>query len=204
MGDLAISLFLAIILIVVLGTIEVARSSGATVRAYLGWWWLAYIFVLGIGNTATTIAASVMVKNANLPGPVWFWSPFFGVFAFQGILKNTNIRVFGKGVLSIEDWIGKAHDQTVAAALRKQESLEKDTENKTAKRLQLLPEEELNTYVAHHLGPEEVKELEKKATQCNADANLLKALALAKRQPEQAAAIAKGKNKKNTDATEIP
>ncbi len=41
--------------------------------------------------------------------PYYFlFAPFFGVFGFETVLKNTNITMFDKGVLTIQTWIEKA------------------------------------------------------------------------------------------------
>ena len=55
-----------------------------------------------------------------LPGPRWLWYAFVGVFGFEVILKNMNLTLFGKGVLTINDWIQKARDVTVAGAIKSQ------------------------------------------------------------------------------------
>jgi hypothetical protein len=38
-----------------------------------------------------------------------------GVFGFHGIIKNVNVSIYGKGFLTLDDWISKARDNAVAA-----------------------------------------------------------------------------------------
>jgi hypothetical protein len=126
----------------------------------------------------------------------WPWeatvilSAFVGVFGFQAVIKNINISAYGKGFLTLDDWISKARDNAIA------DVLEQDTK-RTAHRLatlaeglRKLPTPTLNSLVVDILGHASVAEFEKKASDGNADAALIKAYALARHDPVRAAAHA--------------
>jgi hypothetical protein len=127
--------------------------------------------------------------GGKLPGPVWMWAAFLGVFGFQVILTRVNITVFGQGVLTIEDWIAKAQDAAVVRAneiLRDARFAEAEI---VASRLAKLPIADLNAHVTTHLGATVIKDLEAAALAANANAALLKAQALATQKPYEAKAI---------------
>src|SRR6266545_2847916 len=128
--------------------------------------------------------------GAKLPGPVWIWAAFLGVFGFQGILTRINVTVFGKGVLTIEDWIAKAEETAVARANEIYTDARFAQAQKTAGKLASLPEADLNAHVTTHLGIAVIAELEKAAKDAKANAALLKAQALASQKPNEAKAIA--------------
>jgi len=129
--------------------------------------------------------------GARLPGPVWIWAAFLGVFGFQGILTRINVTLFGKGVLTIEDWIAKAEEAAVARANEIYTDARFVEAQKTAGQLATLPEADLNAYVTTHLGIAVIAELEKAAKDAKANVALLKAQALASQKPNEAKAIAK-------------
>lgn len=70
------------------------------------------------GSPKSSDPASVP-KPVHMPFP-WFWYAFVGIFGFEALLKNMNVTFVGQGVLSINDWISKARDLAVAAAIEEQ------------------------------------------------------------------------------------
>lgn len=92
-----------------------------------------YFLVLFLGNvTSTLVTASFITSDeAALEIPLfqsysWFWYSFIGVFCFEAIIQNINITYFGKGVLTISDWIAKAKDRAVAKVIEKNIEIDHD------------------------------------------------------------------------------
>ncbi len=119
-----------------------------------------------------------MKLPASLTAYYFVLSPFFGVFGFETILKNTNITMFDRGVLTIQDWIKKALDAAAAAAIDQEENLKGDEATRLVKKLMALPEEEINTRILHKMGPNEVPKLEAAAKASSANTKLYKVLQL--------------------------
>jgi len=120
-----------------------------------------------------------VVKLPTNIAPYYFvLSAFFGVFGFETILKNTNITMFDRGVLTIQNWIEKALNAAAAAAIDQQENLKREAETRLVDKLMELPEVELNTRILHKLGPETVSKLEAAAKASSADSKLYKVLQL--------------------------
>ena len=97
--------------------------------------------IAGDGNSETALAG--MVGDFGVP----FVAAFIGVFAFQGVLGNTNITVFGKGVLTIEDWITKAKNAAIAKVVIKEDELLTNEEVVLYGELSNLGEQRLNTFL---------------------------------------------------------
>lgn len=133
MGDLGIAIAFAVGLSLLIGVIELSYRSNAGLGACRSSAAVLYLLILSIGNAATTLLAAVTTagffvsttttastpsQSAPLALPFrWFWYAFLGVFGFEALLQNMNLTFFGKGVLSISDWIGKARDNAVASAV---------------------------------------------------------------------------------------
>ncbi len=129
------------------------------------------------------------IKGARLPGPAWFWYAFVGVFGFEALLKNINVTLFGKGVLSIEDWISKARDVAVAAAIASNTRRGFQRSQNLAAQLRNLSEVALGAQVVQLLGKDVLLELDKIAQDTATDPHFVKALALAHQKPDEAEAI---------------
>ena len=145
------------------------------------------------GDSQTNSGSNVSRKGlgAKLPGPVWMWAAFLGVFGFQVILTRINVTVFGQGVLTIEDWIAKAEETAVARANEIFTDAKFSEAQENAAKLAKLQMADLNAHVTTHLGAEIIAELEAAAKQTDANPALLKAQALASQKPKEARAIAK-------------
>ena len=213
LSDLYRAIILAFVLSFILATIEVKRESKADLLPCMsGLFFFFYFFILAFGNSLTTLIASTFLaeylpkeglgisnsaNSANLPnltlyGPPWIWYAFFGVFGFQGILKNMNVTMFDKGVLTINDWIRKALDLTVADAIESQAKKNTVEFQKLASNLRdKLNEEDLNTYAIHAIGHDEVDELKQKMAQGEGDIKLALALAIVNHDVDNAIAIVK-------------
>jgi hypothetical protein len=119
----------------------------------------------------------------------WFWYAFLGVFGFEALLQNINVTFFGQGVLAISDWINKARDGAVAAAIESQTNTADQGVRSVVNKLKGLPEADLNAYVLNALGKDRLNELQAAAQATGADTCLTKALALAYEAYDKVAAI---------------
>jgi hypothetical protein len=113
---------------------------------------------------------------------------FLGVFGFQGIIKNVNLSVYGKGILTIDDWISKARDNAVAASVEHYSAKEQAMTVSLAKQLSKLEATTLNGAVLATLGEGQVATLEALAAKEKADPMYIKAYAVAQKDPKQARA----------------
>lgn len=195
LSPVSTALLLSLIFTSLICLIEIPSRSKASMRACLGWSFVVYVLIFIVGNATATLLAPPLVPQ-DLSAALAGWAPLFyafsGVFAFQGILGNTNVTFFGQGVLTIEEWIAKARDNAVASAVKKQARLELHRAQQCAEDLRKnLSPADLNTYVARYMNPETVKKLETDAVNANADPGLYKALWFAMEKPEEAAAVAK-------------
>lgn len=176
--------------------VEVPRESKANLRNCIGTLFFIYLFLRLAGNLLATFLASPILAEKLMTTWIWnaFLDAFAGVFAFEGILKNTNVTFFGKGFLTIETWITRAKQNAVAFAVKKetehkgrlQQSLA-DAFHKSA-----LTDAELNAFITECLGETAVRDLEVKAKNAKSDARLYKCLALARSPKAEQIARAKG------------
>jgi hypothetical protein len=116
-----------------------------------------------------------------------------GVFAFHFVLSHTNVTVFQKGVLTIEDWITKALDNAIGPANQKEARL---TEERTQRligdlRLALTDEGRLNAHIDNAMGAGTAAKLSQEASASGADVKTYKFLAFATAKPDKAGAIVK-------------
>lgn len=188
MNDFGYEIAIASVLSILVAIIEIPWTSKTRLWSSLGTYFWVYLVILIVGNSMTTWVAGAMIPK-EWPIPACISGAFLGVFGFQVILKNMNLRVFDKGVLSIEDWISKARDLAVANAVHEHAVSKRQQEIKIAEKLKVDPS--LNTYVTQFLGPGTVVELDALAEANGADKNLIKAFALAIQKPEDSAALCK-------------
>ncbi len=191
-----LSVFLAALFTCLVCFVEVPRESKANLRNCIGILFFIYLFLRLAGNSLATFLASAILAEKLTTTWIWnaFLDAFAGVFAFEGILKNTNATFFGKGFLTIEDWITGAKQNAVAFAVKKetehkgrlQQSLA-DAFDKSA-----LTEAQLNAFITEVLVETAVRDLEGKAEMANADARLYKSLTLARNPRAEQIARAKG------------
>jgi len=179
-SDLLWAVAIAVGLSFLIACIEIPSKSKCQLRACFIGASLFYWSVLSFGNIVTTVLASLAVVKlpANIAPYYFILSAFFGVFGFETILKNTNITMFDRGVLTIQNWIEKALNAAAAAAIDQQENLKREAETRLVNKLMELPEVELNTRILHKLGPETVSKLEAASKASSADAKLYKVLQL--------------------------
>jgi len=193
--SLTIALLLALLFtcLIVLG--EVSYRSKSSLRACLSQKILIYAAIVAIGNLAATLLATTLVSS-QIPAALADWAPFFyaffGVFAFEGILSNSNITFADKKILTIYDWIGRTRDPAVARAIEKQVTFADNLETKSAQALTaLLKEPQLNAYLDRYVGVGTAARIAQEANLSGADVKLSKALELATKAPGKTAAILK-------------
>lgn len=172
------------------------RAKTANFSACWGSAFWLYWTILALGNLIGALLAVPMLE-ARLPlelAPVSsLMSAFAGVFAFQGVLSNTNVTVFGKGMLTIDDWIERARSSAVADALEKSAMRSQDEILRSADAIARLPEAQLNGHLLRLFGDDNAGEKLAKITQrahdSGADEQHYKALVLATQFPSEAAAL---------------
>lgn len=193
MNDTVIAILIALVFTLLIVTIEIASQSRASLKACFSSVFLLYCAILAVGNSVTTLLASVIAAG-RLPHVLVIWFPFFyaffGVFAFEGVLGNTNVTIFDRGVLTIQDWIAKARDPAIARAISNNVRLITNSANRSAQGLrQKLSEPELNTYIDQKFGAGTAAKLDADALKSNSDRVLYKALEFAIKAPVETQAI---------------
>lgn len=177
----ALSGFIAVGLSLLIALIEIPSKSKSQLRACMGSPSFFYWLVLSFGNVVTTLLAWLAV--VKIPASLMpFYPPlaaFFGVFGFETVLKNTNITMFDRGVLTIQNWIEKGANAAVAAAIAKQEDINEQEQDVLIKQLMKLSETEINTRILTKTGdPTAVTNLNAAATASSADPKLYKVFQL--------------------------
>jgi hypothetical protein len=187
---IAILFVLAFTLLIAPIDIVVRAKQVALKECYGAAFWF-YALILLIGNiVAALLAFPLLAPRIQNPAVLPFIAAFAGVFAFQGVLSNTNVSFFGKGVLTIDDWIDKARTASVEAALTRHARNERDTIMRMATALQALDDDQLNTHLLNSGGATIViANIEARATSSGANVKLYKALILATEFPDHARAI---------------
>ena len=195
--DLVWAIIIAIVLSFLIACIEIPSRSKCQLRACFVGASFIYWVVLSFGNSITTVLASLPVAKlpANIISFHFLLSAFFGVFGFEIVLKNTNITIFDKGVLTIQNWIEKALNAAAAAAIDRQENLKQNEQTQLVDKLMALSEQEINTRILHKIGPETVQKLEAAANASSANPKLYKVLQLvATLTPSESVALLHTKN----------
>jgi len=169
----------------------VVRAKQADLKDCFGPAFWFYLLILLIGNVVAALLALPLLEQQMKDSPALpFVAAFAGVFAFQGVLSNTNVSLFGKGVLTIDDWIDKARTASVGAAITKHARNERDAIMRMATALQALDDDQLNTHLLNSGGPTIViGDIEARATSSGANVKLYKALILATEYPDHARAV---------------
>jgi hypothetical protein len=187
------TILFAVGLTLLISLIEIVSKSKTGFQASCwNWYFLLYFVILTIGNSVAAIFSSMVLKlSSQLDFLSPFLNAFFGVFAFEGVMSNTNITFLDKGVLTIQDWIGKARDNAIAVAVERQARRQQQDRNKIASALVEVDEGKLDTYMDKHLGRKAFDSISAAAAKHGANAKLYKALEFATRDPNNAAAIVK-------------
>jgi|HubBroStandDraft_1064217.scaffolds.fasta_scaffold95640_3 hypothetical protein len=171
---------LAILISLVLAAVQVPQRSKTSLRSCFIVQSFLYWLVLSVGNVVTTLLASTAVIKlpVNLSQYYFLFCAFFGVFGFQGILKNTNITMFDKGVLTIQDWIENALNGAAAAAIAHEDRRNSAAENRLVELLMQRTDQDINTRVLTKLGANAVTELNAAANASAANPKMYKILQL--------------------------
>jgi hypothetical protein len=179
-SDFFWSIVIAIGLSVLVALVEIPSRAKTNLGSCFVAPTLTYVLVLCFGNVITTVLAALAVVKlpASLAPYYFLLAPFFGVFGFETVLKNTNITMFDKGVLTIQTWIEKALAAAAAAAIDKRDDAKEVAGSRLEETLMTLSELEINTRVLQKLGPDAVKKLEQSARESSADTKRYKVLQL--------------------------
>ncbi len=187
------SVVFAIVLTLVVGLIEISYKSKASFKACLwNWSFPLYLAIFMLGNGVATLLSFLFVKlPGQLAAYLAFLSAFFGVFAFQVIMSNTNITFLGKGVLTIDDWVSKARDQAVAAAIQTEAQNADRARNAVASELEGIDEGRLDAYMDSILGPSEFEAIKAAAAKHGTNGKLYKTQAFSAKNLTSAMNLAK-------------
>ncbi len=157
---------------------QIPLQSKTSLRSCLVIHSLIYWIILSFGNVVTTLLASLVIVqlSPSLNDYYFVLAPFFGVFGFETILKNTNVTMFDKGVLTIQDWIERALNAAAAAAIEEQEIIKNTEEQNILTTLDANSEEQINTLILNKLGGGVVDKLEADAKASHSSAKQYKIL----------------------------
>jgi hypothetical protein len=175
---------IAVALSLVLASIEITNEAKKPFRSCLVTQSFFYALLLATGNVITTLLSATVVSKlgASLTPYYFLLAAFIGVFAFQSILKNMNITILDKGVLTIQDWLDKAKSGAAAAAILHDIERIDLARGSLAQQLATVPESKLNALLASKLpvaaGGSIVAQLDAAAVANSADPQLYKAYAL--------------------------
>lgn len=176
-----LNLILACLFTFLLVIIQLLHGAGSSLRALATWHTLLYLLIFLLGNLVATILA-VDLLSGQLDENVAVYAPFLqafaGVFSFQFIIGNTNISLFQKDVLAINDWITQAKQVAIQKAIERQIELDDAALIINTNKLSRLEEEQLKLYLKTQLD-EDIEHIENDAVDSNIATNKYKAMILA-------------------------
>jgi len=187
--EIILPLFLVLVFTYQRCRIDIHQAAKVRKEACSSGEFFLYVTIAITGNSVATFLASNLLSQKFAPGLVALCSAFLGVFAFQGVLSNTNITLFGKKALTFEEWMTKAQDNAIAKANAQEVQLVNIERLAAAHELRQLSEADFNTYVAYYLDENAIAQLTVKAQALQTDPILYKALALVSNRPEDVRAI---------------
>ncbi len=191
------ALVFSVLLTFLICVIEFPNQAKVSLRACLVWTSVPYLIIRAIGNAVTTVLAYPLLKPrlGDLLDPssymLAFLDAFAGVFAFHFVLSHTNVTVFQKGVLTIEDWIAKALENAIGPANKKEAKLTEDRTQRLVDDLDrsLTDEAQLNAQIDAAMGVGTAGKLAEEAGKSGSDVKMYKLLAFATAKPDRAASI---------------
>lgn len=190
----ALCLFVALFTVLIAG-IEITTKSKSSMGSCINARSLFYLLILFLGNFVAAIVVLLPFADIVMAGRhTWayaFFGGFGGVFSFEGVLSNTNITIFNRGVLTIADWISHARDGAVAFAVAEEARRNNQKMIENANALAALADAELNAHVTNQLGNNAVVQLEQEAQTAKADHKLYKGLKLAAEKAEYVQSVLK-------------
>jgi hypothetical protein len=199
------AIVIALLLTLAVVTADVHRSTGGQAKRRTCMLASAQFYgIFAAGNAVATLLVPLMapwwIQTIFFePLPVWYRPlvyAFIGVVAFEGIISHLTYSATGKNY-TFHNQIEKLRGSAVEAAVRKEIEREDRLQQQRAQDLvDLLSEQDLNSVIILHLGPGRVTALEDQASEENANAQLLKANALAGRKPIETKAIVKQAKKR--------
>ncbi len=181
-----LALILAVLLTIILVAIEIPLMAKASLKASLSGPVLLYLGIFSLAHVFATIIAFVVLNKDKLGPDLVPFRPLMaaiaGVFAFRAVLRNTNITLFQKNVLTIESWVDRARDLAVASAIAREAEINEEYLVAAARRMSEYDVQTLNAWISISLEAD-VKELEGAANKAKADVRYYKALVLASELP---------------------
>jgi hypothetical protein len=174
-GDYVPAIGIAIFSSLILAAVEIQHKSQMRIRACFVLNAALYWSVVAFGNAISTVLALAVVQKTSVPASLyWLVTPFFGVFAFEAVFKNTNVTIGSQGVLTIKDWTDKALNIAAAAAIRRDQDIEQNERQKLASQLMPYDEAVINGLVLIKMGQSAVLQLDADANASQADTKFYK------------------------------
>ena len=191
------ALVFSVLLTFLICVIEFPNQAKVSLRACLVWTSVPYLIIRAIGNAVTTVLAYPLLKPrlGDLLDPSSYMLAFLdalaGVFAFHFVLSQTNVTVFQKSVLTIEDWITKALENAIGPANKKEAELAEDRLQRLVGDLDLslTDENKLNAQIDTAMGAGTAARLAAEATESGSDVKMYKLLTFATAKPDRAGSI---------------
>ncbi len=167
---------IAVFVSVFLSLVQVPSRAKASISECFVIEAFVYWLILSFGNVVTTLLASLIVVKIppSLKGFYFLLCPFIGVFAFETILKNLNLTLADRGVLTIQNWIDKALDSAAAAVVVKKENAKHAKELALVHKMMTMSEADINGRILSKLGPGKVAAFDADAAASAADAKQYK------------------------------
>lgn len=156
-------------------------------------------FVVALGCNVVGTALAWYELQSRFPeymselGPLdYFLAAFSGTFILGVVLTNTNISLFSRGALTLQDWVSKTRDPAVVSAINKRAYRKRLLQDALKENIQALPRDELRADLLKHLGSEELQRLEKDALENGIeDTELYKVMRLVEVKPVEAKVLSK-------------
>ena len=158
-----------------------------------------YLAILTVGNSVSTVLASVMLGEAWGESLGMWYSliyAFIGVFGFEAVISKMNVTVAEQKALTIYTWLREAEARTIGAVLEKQRELDERFKTDLIELLRLLEEEELDTFCTTYVGAEDLRKINNEVLSGRIDLRYVKAFVLVEHVPRRMARILKGRNRK--------
>ncbi len=181
-----LALILAVLLTIILIAIEIPLVAKASLKASLSGPVFLYLGMFSLAHLFATMIAFVVLNEDQLGPDLTPFRPLMaaiaGVFAFRAVLRNTNITLYQKNVLTIEDWVDRARDFAVASAIAREAEINEEYLVAAARKMSEYDVQTLNAWISVSLVAD-VQELEEAAQKAKAEVKYYKALVLASELP---------------------
>jgi hypothetical protein len=181
-NQLIFALLLVLVFTFLITLLEITNLSKSRLKSVLfNLNYLIYFLIQLAGNILTTLLATYLVKDKipdDLNDARFFIYAFFGVFAFYGILSNSNINLFDAKLITIQEWLQIAKDSASEAAAKNDLLYEKRERMELAIKLKDCDESMVDTSLFRGKSKKEKAQFIREMDTCGGDKKLYKCLVL--------------------------